>query len=218
MKIQDIIIESSLTEFAPGGSEGNGPYAYGMALKEMAKLYAEEDPNQPATSSAEQDSSDAYEIDACADAFLTKGMEAGREAYMMINDAVQEEMDSFLAGQGFNVDNDIYAEYKKDVERYRNSAQGQAAARAQQEKDAEWEKGAAEREANLVVISAVDSKTQRPEFSRTEFDQRQVPAGQLRAKIKASIDELQKYFATYRKPGAGEKIIKVTIGGKPVEF
>jgi hypothetical protein len=218
MKIQDIIIESSLTEFAPGGSEGNGPYAYGMALKEMAKLYAEEDPNQPATSSVEQDSSDAYEIDACADAFLTKGMEAGREAYMMINDAVQEEMDSFLANQGFNVDNDIYAEYKKDVERYRNSAQGQAAARAQQEKDDEWEKGAAERDANLVVISAVDSKTQRPEFSRTEFDQRQVPAGQLRAKIKASIDELQKYFATYRKPGAGEKIIKVTIGGKPVEF
>jgi hypothetical protein len=50
------------------------------------------------------------------------------------------------------------------------------------------------------------------------FDQRQVPAGQLRAKIKASIAELQKDFATYRKPGEGEKIIKVTIGGKPVEF
>jgi hypothetical protein len=107
MKIQDIITESSLTEFAPGSTEGGGPYAYGMALKELAKLYAEKDPDRPATSSAEQDSSDAYEIDACADAFLTKGMEAGREAYMMINDAVQEEMDEFLADQGFNVDNDI---------------------------------------------------------------------------------------------------------------
>jgi hypothetical protein len=69
-----------------------------------------------------------------------------------------------------------------------------------------------------VVISAVDSKTQRPEFNKTMFDQRQVPAGQLQAKIKASIAELQKDFATYRKPGEGEKIIKVTIGGKPVEF
>ncbi len=218
MKIQDIITESSLTEFAPGGSEGNGPYAYGMALKEMAKLYAEEDPDQPATSSVEQNSSDAYEIDACADAFLTKGMEAGREAYMMINDAVQEEMDSFLADQGFNVDNDIYAEYKKDVERYNNSPAGKAQAQKNTDRDAEWEKGEAERDANLVVISAVDSKTQRPEFNKTMFDQRQVPAGQLRAKIKASIAELQKDFATYRKPGEGEKIIKVTIGGKPVEF
>jgi hypothetical protein len=145
-------------------------------------------------------------------------MEAGREAYMMINDAVQEEMDSFLADQGFNVDNDIYAEYKKDVERYRNSAQGQTGARAQQEKDAEWEKDAAERDANLVVISAVDSKTQRPEFNKTMFDQRQIPAGQLQSKIKSSIAELQKDFATYRKPGEGDKIIKVTIGGKPVEF
>ena len=94
MKIQDIITENYLTELAPGGADSGGPYAYGMALKELAKLYAEEDPDRPATSSAEQDSSDAYEIDECADAFLTKGMEAGREAYMMIDDAVQEEMSS----------------------------------------------------------------------------------------------------------------------------
>jgi hypothetical protein len=211
--------EGSLREFAPGGSEGNGPYAYGIALKEMAKLYAkgEFDIDLGSTSS-EQNESDAIDIDRVAEAFLNQGMEAGRDAYKMLDDILQDDMDEYLGEQGFNVDNDIHAEYQKDVERYRNSAQGQAAAQAQQEKDAEWEKGAAERDANLVVISAVDSKTQRPEFNRTEFDQRQVPAGQLRAKIEASIAELQKDFATYRKPGEGEKIIKVTIGGKPVEF
>jgi hypothetical protein len=216
MKIQDIITESRLHEFASGGGEDSGPFAYGMALKEMAKLYAEGDFDIPGSTSASQNKSDAYEIDACAEIFLTKGMEAGREAYMMIDDAVQEEMDSFLAGQGFNVDNDIYAEYKKDVERYTNSPAGRAQAQKNAERETEWEKGQSERDANLVVISAVDSKTQQPEFNKIMFDRRSVPAGQLQSKIKASIAELQKDFATYRKTHEGEKIIKVTIGGKPV--
>jgi hypothetical protein len=216
MKMQDIITESRLSEFASGGGEDSGPFAYGMALKEMAKLYAEGNYDIPGSTSASQNESDAYEINACAEIFLTKGMEAGREAYMMIDDVVQEEMDSFLADQGFNVDNDIYAEYKKDVERWNNSPAGKAQAQKNAERDAEWDSGKAERDANLVVISAVDSKTQLPEFNKIMFDQRSVPAGQLQSKIKASIAELQKEFATYKKSHEGEKIIKVTIGGKPV--
>jgi len=216
MKIQDIITESRLHEFASGGGEDSGPFAYGMALKEMAKLYAEGNYDISGSTSASQNESDAYEIDACAEIFLPKGMEAGREAYMMIDDAVQEEMDSFLADQGFNVDNDIYAEYEKDVERWNNSPAGKAQAQKNAERDAEWDSGKAERDANLVVISAVDSKTQLPDFNKIMFDRRSVPAGQLQSKIKASIAELQKHFDTYKKSNEGEKIIKVTIGGKPV--
>jgi len=209
MKIQDIIIESALTEFAPGGSEGNGPYAYGMALKEMAKLYAEEDPGQPATSSVEQNSSDAYEIDACADAFLTKGMEAGREAYMMIDDAVQEEMDSFLADQGFNVDNDIRDEYKKDVERYNNSAAGQAASQAAQSQE---DAGMQDYKNNIVVIKSVDPNNQYGVHGSIEFDQRHIAPGELQSKIKQSIDKV-KQQVSQRYPN---DVIQVTIGGKPV--
>ena len=112
--------ESTLKEFAPGGAEGNSPYAYGMALKEMAQLYAEgEFDLELMASSAEQNESDAGDIDRVAQAFLNRGMEAGREAYKMLDD-----MDSYLSGQGFNVDNDIHAEYQKDVERYRASPPG----------------------------------------------------------------------------------------------
>ena len=210
MKIQDIITENYLTELAPGGADSGGPYAYGMALKELAKLYAEEDPDRPATSSAEQDSSDAYEIDECADAFLTKGMEAGREAYMMISDVVQEEMDEFLADQGFDVDNDIYAEYKKDVERYDQSPAGKA---AQSQSDANAQtKLAQERKDNAVVIELVDPETGEARFESIQFDQRSVAPGQLQAEINQEIDKLKKRNAQ-RYPN---DLIRVTIGGKPV--
>jgi hypothetical protein len=212
MKIQDIITESSLTEFAPGGADSGGPYAYGMALKELAKLYAEEDLDRPATSSAEQDSSDAYEIDECADAFLTKGMEAGREAYMMISDVVQEEMDEFLADQGFDVDNDIYAEYKKDIERY-NQSPGGKAAQSQSDADAQKQaKLAQERKDNKVIIELIDPETGEARFESIQFDQRSVAPGQLQAEINQEIDKLKKRNAQ-RYPN---DLIRVTIGGKPV--
>ena len=196
-----------MTEFAPGGADGGGPYAYGMALKELAKLYAEEDPDRPATSSAEQDSSDAYEIDQCADAFLTKGMKAGREAYMMISDVVQEEMDEFLADQGFNVDNDIYAEYKKDVERYDQSPVGKA---AQSQSDADTQ----ESKDNKVIIELIDPETGEARFESIQFDQRSVAPGQLQSEIKQGIDELKKRNVQ-RHPN---DTIRVTIGGKSVGY
>jgi hypothetical protein len=211
MKIQDIITESYLSEFAPGGSEDNGPFAYGMALKEMAKLYAEGHFNFDisGSTSASQNESDAYEIDECAEAFLTKGMEAGREAYMMIDDAVQEEMDSFLADQGFNVDNDIRDEYKKDVERYNNSAAGQAASQAAQSQE---DAGMQDYKNNIVVIKSVDPNNQYGVHGSIEFDQRHIAPGELQSKIKQSIDKV-KQQVSQRYPN---DVIQVTIGGKPV--
>ena len=73
-----------------------------------------------------QNDSDAADIDQIAKTFLSKGMEAGREAYMSIDDFIQDDITGYLEDQGFNVDNDIYAEYKKDMERWNNSPEGKA--------------------------------------------------------------------------------------------
>lgn len=210
--------ENPLKEFAPGGEEGNSPYAYGMALKEMAQLYAEgEFDIELGASSAEQNESDANDINRVAEAFLNQGMEAGREAYQMVDDIIQDDMDSYLSEQGFNVDNDIHAEYQKDVERYRASPAGQAQASAQAKSQADWEKGEPERKANEVVISAVDAKTGIEEFSKITFDQQSVPPEQLQAQIQQSVAQLKKHFVDYPGRNPSEKIIRVSIGGKPVD-
>ena len=214
----------NLNEFAPGGDDSNGPYAYGVAIQKFADLYADENSDISADGvdieydndedSASQRESDAADIDQIAKAFLSKGMEAGREAYMSIDDFIQDDITGYLEDQGFNVDNDIYAEYKKDMERWNNSPEGNAAARAQQEKDAEWEKGKADRDANEVVISAVNPKNSYDVQSSVLFDQRQVPAGQLRSKIEQAVANIKKALPAR----AADSVIRVTIGGKPINI
>ena len=213
-------LAKDLTEFAPGGDDSNGPYAYGVAIQKFADLYADGysdisangvDVRSDITS---QNDSDAADIDQIAKTFLSKGMEAGREAYMSIDDFIQDDITGYLEDQGFNVDNDIYAEYKKDMERWNNSPEGNAAARAQQEKDAEWEKGKADRDANEVVISAVNPKNSYAVQSSVLFDQRQVPAGQLRSKIEQAVADIKKALPAR----AADSVIRVTIGGKPINL
>ena len=209
-----------LNEFAPGGDDNNSPYAYGVAIQKFADLYAGSHSDISAdgvdvrSDITSQNDSDAAEIDQIAKAFLSKGMEAGREAYMSIDDFIQDDITGYLEDQGFNVDNDIYAEYKKDMERWNNSPEGNAAARAQQEKDAEWEKGKADRDANEVVISAVNPKNPYDVQSSVLFDQRQVPAGQLRSKIEQAVANIKKELPAR----SADSVIQVTIGGKPINI
>jgi len=213
-----------LNEFAPGGDDSNSPYAYGVAIQKFADLYADGNSDISADGvdieydndedSASQRESDAADIDQIAKAFLSKGMEAGREAYMSIDDFIQDDITGYLEDQGFNVDNDIYAEYKKDMERWDNSPEGKVAARAQQEKDAEWEKGKADRDANEVVISAVNPKNPYDVQSSVLFDQRQVPAGQLRSKIEQAVANIKKELPAR----SADSVIQVTIGGKPINI
>ena len=210
----------NLNEFAPGGDDSNGPYAYGVAIQKYADLYADgysdisADGVDVRSDITSQNDSDAADIDQIAKTFLSKGMEAGREAYMSIDDFIQDDITGYLEDQGFNVDNDIYAEYKKDMERWNNSPEGNAAARAQQEKDAEWEKGKADRDANEVVISAVNPKNSYDVQSSVLFDQRQVPAGQLRSKIEQAVANIKKALPAR----AADSVIRVTIGGKPINI
>jgi hypothetical protein len=213
-----------LNEFAPGGNDSNSPYAYGVAIQKFADLYADSNSDISADGvdieydndedSISQKESDAADIDRIAKAFLSKGMEAGREAYMSIDDFIQDDITGYLEDQGFNVANDIYAEYKKDMERWDNSPEGKVAARTQQEKDAEWEKGKADRDANEVVISAVNPKNPYDVQSSVLFDQRRVPAGQLRSKIEQAVANIKKELPAR----SADSVIQVTIGGKPINI
>ena len=213
-----------LNEFAPGGDDSNSPYAYGVAIQKFADLYAdgnsdisadgvdiEYDNDEDSISPRE---SDAADIDQIAKAFLSKGMEAGREAYMSIDDFIQDDITGYLEDQGFNVANDIYAEYKKDMERWNNSPEGKAAAQSQAQDSSEWEKGKPDRDANEVSIKMINPKN--PDYPEQNiiFDQRKYPADKLKLKIAQHVADMQK-FINQRRPGF---TIQVTIGGKPINI
>jgi len=207
-----------LNEFAPGGDDNNSPYAYGMAIQKFADLYADSHSDISAdgvdvrSDITSQNDSDAAEIDQIAKAFLSKGMEAGREAYMSIDDFIQDDITGYLEDQ--NVANDIYAEYKKDMERWNNSPEGKAAAQYQAQRNTEWEKGKSGRDANEVSIKMIDPK--RPDYpeQNISFDKRKYPADKLKLEIEQQVADMQK-FINQRRPGF---TIQVTIGGKPINL
>jgi hypothetical protein len=209
-----------LNEFAPGGDDSNSPYAYGVAIQKFADLYADGHSDISAdgvdikSDQTSQNDSDAADIDQIAKAFLSKGMEAGREAYMSIDDFIQDDITGYLEDQGFNVANDIYAEYKKDMERWNNSPEGKAAAQSQAQRNTEWEKGKSERDANEVSIKMIDPK--RPDYpeQNISFDKRKYPADKLKLEIEQQVANMQK-FINQRRPGFA---IQVTIGGKPINL
>jgi hypothetical protein len=209
-----------LNEFAPGGDDNNSPYAYGVAIQKFADLYADGNSDISAdgvdvkSDLTSQNDSDAADIDQIAKAFLSKGMEAGREAYMSIDDFIQDDITGYLENQGFNVANDIYAEYKKDMERWDNSPEGKAAAQAELERSSEWEKGKPDRDANEVSIKMINPKN--PDYPEQNiiFDQRKYPADKLKLKIAQHVAGMQK-FINQRRPGF---TIQVTIGGKPINI
>ena len=207
-----------LNEFAPGGDDNNSPYAYGMAIQKFADLYADGQSDISAdgvdvrSDITSQNDSDAADIDQIAKAFLNKGMEAGREAYMSIDDFIQDDITGYLEDQGFNVADDIYAEYKKDIERQNNSPEGKASAQSELDRRSEWEKGKPARDANEVSIKMIDPK--RPDYpeQNISFDKRKYSADKLKLEIAQQVDTMQK-FINQRRPGF---TIQVTIGGKPI--
>ena len=207
-----------LNEFAPGGDDSNSPYAYGVAIQKFADLYADGNSDISAdgvdvkSDLTSQNDSDAADIDQIAKAFLSKGMEAGREAYMSIDDFIQDDITGYLEDQGFNVANDIYAEYKKDMERWDNSPEGKASAQSELERRSEWEKGKPDRDANEVSIKMIDPKRPGYPEQNISFDQRQYPADKLKLEIAKQVADMQK-FINQRRPGF---TIQVTIGGKPI--
>jgi hypothetical protein len=213
-----------LNEFAPGGDDNNSPYAYGMAIQKFADLYADDNSDISADGvdikhdndedSISQRESDVADIDQIAKAFLSKGMEAGREAYMSIDDFIQDDITGYLEDQGFNVANDIYAEYKKDMERWDNSPEGKAAVQAELERSSEWEKGQPDRLANEVSIKMINPKNPDYPEQNISFDQRKYPADKLKLKIAQHVADMQK-FINQRRPGF---TIQVTIGGKPINI
>jgi hypothetical protein len=207
-----------LNEFAPGGDDSNGPYAYGVAIQKFADLYADGHSDISAdgvdvrSDITSQNDSDAADIDQIAKAFLSKGMEAGREAYMSIDDFIQDDITGYLEDQGFNVADDIYAEYKKDMERWDNSPEGQAAAQSQAQDRSEWEKGKSDRDANEVSIKMINPKHPDYPEQNISFDKRKYPADKLKLEIAQQVADMQK-FINQRRPGF---TIQVTIGGKPI--
>jgi hypothetical protein len=215
-------LAKDLNEFAPGGDNSNGPYAYGVAIQKFADLYAdghsdisadgvdiEHDNDEDSISQRE---SDAADIDQIAKAFLSKGMEAGREAYMSIDDFIQDDITGYLEDQGFNVANDIYAEYKKDMARWDNSPEGKASVQAELDRRSEWGKGKPDRDANEVSIKMIDPKNPDYPEQNISFDKRKYPADKLKLEIAQQVADMQK-FINQRRPGF---TIQITIGGKPI--
>ena len=209
-----------LNEFATGGDDSNGPYAYGVAIQKFADLYAaghsdiSADGVDVRSDSTSQNDGDAADIDQIAKAFLSKGMEAGREAYMSIDDFIQDDITGYLEDQGFNVANDIYAEYKKDMERWNNSPEGKASAQSQAQERSEWEKGRSDRLANEVLIKLINPKHPDYPEQSISFDKRKYPADKLKLEIAQHVADMQK-FINQSRPGF---TIQVTIGGEPINL
>jgi hypothetical protein len=210
--MDESVAMKGLNEFSPGGAEGAGPYAYGIALKEMAKLYAEGEFDLVHTGGMDttsQNQSDAEEINSVADAFMNRGMDAGREAYNMVDTMVQEDMDEYLDGQGFNVDADIHAAYQNDVARYNASPEGQAGIAAHEARREAWRRS---KPANQVIIQAIDPKGNLPiDNTRVVFDAREfnLEPGFLKYSIEQDIKQIKK-----TAPGS---LIQLTLAGQPTD-
>jgi hypothetical protein len=153
--------------------------------------------------------SDAADYENVARAFA-KSMEAGIDAWEGLDTLLQEDSADAVEAE---TDIDLYELRDKARERRAKTPAGQAAAAEQARKKAEWDAGQPERDANRVVIKAVDPEHQNHLWSSIEFDQREIPPAQLQAKIKQKVADLTDRTAEWH-PGS---IIQVTIGGKPVK-
>ena len=118
MKIRDV-----LTEFAPGGGSGNGPFDYGAAIVKIGEDFLDHftDP---------QAGEDAAQITKAGETFIEKGMLAGvKFLYQELDTQVRDHVFDELADQGFNVEQDLIALRRKiprDPESGRMFAKAQA--------------------------------------------------------------------------------------------
>ena len=115
MKIQDIITENQanvregrLNEFAPGGSEGNGPFEYGTAIIPIGEDFVD-------TYSDEGAGADAAAIIKVGRKFMSAGMKAGIRAFYAMDTQLRDHVAEELEDQGFNVRKDIYEPHDKSL-------------------------------------------------------------------------------------------------------
>jgi hypothetical protein len=115
MKIQDIITENQanvregrLNEFAPGGSEGNGPFEYGTAIIQIGQDFVD-------TYSDEGAGADAAAIIKVGRKFMSAGMKAGIRAFYAMDTQLRDHVAEELEDQGFNVRKDIYEPHDKSL-------------------------------------------------------------------------------------------------------
>jgi hypothetical protein len=98
------VAEGRLNEFAPGGSEGNGPFEYGTAIIQIGEDFVD-------TYSDEGAGADARAIIKVGNTFMSAGMEAGIRAFYAMDTQVRDHVAEQLMDQGFNVRQDIYEPY-----------------------------------------------------------------------------------------------------------
>ena len=115
------VAEGSLNEFAPGGEDGNSPYAYGMAILGYAEDYKQ---IHGKSSSTNDDVADISEI---GNTFLNKGMAAGIAALFSVDTFVSDSIVADLAEQGFNVMADLIDKRPRSAQWHQQVAAGQQA-------------------------------------------------------------------------------------------
>lgn len=115
------VAEGSLNEFAPGGEDGNSPYAYGMAILGYAEDYKQ---IHGKSSSTNDDVADILEI---GNTFLNKGMAAGIAALFSVDTFVSDSIVADLAEQGFNVMADLIDKRPRSAQWHQQVAAGQQA-------------------------------------------------------------------------------------------
>ena len=98
------VAKGSLNEFAPGGSEGNGPFEYGTAIIQIGEDFVD-------TYSDEGVDADARAIIKVGNTFMSAGMKAGIQAFYAMDTQVRDHVAEQLMDQGFNVRQDIYEPY-----------------------------------------------------------------------------------------------------------
>lgn len=91
-----------LNEFAPGDSEGNGPFDYGRAIVEIGQDFSQQYNDEGAEA-------DARAIIRVGQTFMSKGMTAGIQAFYRLDTQIRDHVAEQLEYQGFNVRQDIYA-------------------------------------------------------------------------------------------------------------
>jgi hypothetical protein len=197
---QQGVAEGSLSEFASGGSGGNGPFDYGGAIVQIGQDYTE-------TFNDNGDGADAARIIRVGKTFMSKGMSSGIEAFYAMDTFVRDHVAEELMDQGFNVKQDIYAPYKQQI----------AKAKADTDKYRSSPEYAASR-ADDLKISAI------PEKPINSWSKPGEPAASV-SMDNASKRDVKAEFEKFKQDVAQRNSLKgvplkfvVTVGGKPVDI
>ena len=159
------VAEGSLTEFAPGGDGGNGPFDYGTAIIRIGEDYIDHWEDYP-----EGSGEDAADIIQVGKTFVSRGMQAGIAALFDLDTFVSDHVLDQLSDQGFNVKADIInkrQEVKLTSKEKRAKQQQWDEYQAKLDaKPGEWYKVTGVHEGGSVMT---DIKATSPEEAKKEF-------------------------------------------------